>query len=257
MTNQHPRPGRLAARTAIVTGASGGIGIQIVNSFVREGATVVALDLAPADSLTAQALRDIDPRVSYQQIDISSELQVGAFFNELTDQSVAVDILINNAGMMLGKSMLDTSVEDWDRLMAVNGRGTFLMTRGCVPLMREASGSIVNISSGAAVKPLKNLAAYGASKAAINAFTKAVAQEIAPIRCNVVCPGPIDTPMPHKFVERLDSVAKTRVFDELAAGRALKRLGRPEEIAAVVLFLASDESSYVTGMEFNVDGGKP
>jgi len=145
MTDQQPYTGRLAAKTAIVTGASGGIGSQIVNAFIREGATVLALDLAPADSPAAQALQDIDPGVSYQQIDISSEVQVGAFFGALSSKSAVIDILVNNAGMMLGKPMLDTSVEDWDRLMSVNGRGTFLMMRGCLPLMHKESGSIVNV----------------------------------------------------------------------------------------------------------------
>lgn len=257
MASQQRVPGRLAGKTAIVTGASGGIGVRIVESFIREGATVIALDVGTTDSQAVRMLREVCPSVTYQQIDISSEMQVDSFYSGLASQSISVDIVVNNAGTMIGKPLADTTVEEWDRLMAVNGRGTFLMMRGALPLMRREGGSIVNISSGAAVKPLKNLTAYGASKAAINALTKAAAQELAPIRCNVICPGPIDTPMPHKFVERLDSAAKDRVFDELAAGRALKRLGRPEEVAAVVLFLASDESSYVTGMEFNVDGGKP
>lgn len=257
MTTQNHSSARLAGKAAIVSGATGGIGAQIVRAFTREGAKVVAVDLAPADSDAARELLAGGPDVEYRQLDISSEQQVADFYSELSARLGRVDVLVNNAGIILGKALSETTVAEWDRLAAVNGRGTFLMMRGVLPLINKETGSVINISSSAALKPLKNLGAYSASKAAVNALTKAAAQELAPIRFNVICPGPIDTPMPRKFVERLDQAGQARVFDELASGRALKRLGRPEEIAAVVLFLASDEASYVTGMEFNVDGGKP
>jgi NAD(P)-dependent dehydrogenase (short-subunit alcohol dehydrogenase family) len=247
---------RLAGKTAIVSGASGGIGVEIIRTFSREGAKVIAVDLAEPGSEAVQTLLAISSTVQYRKIDISSEEEVGSFYEELSQKSVAVDILVNNAGIILGKSLIDTTVAEWDRLAAVNGRGTFLMIRGALPLINRSTGSVVNISSSAALKPLKNLGAYSASKAAVNALTKAAAQEFAPVRFNVICPGPIDTPMPRKFVEQLDPEAQAKVFDNLASTRALKRLGRPEEIAAVVLFLASDEASYMTGMELSVDGGK-
>jgi NAD(P)-dependent dehydrogenase (short-subunit alcohol dehydrogenase family) len=257
MNTQHQAAARLAGKIAIVSGATGGIGLEIVRSFCREGARVIAVDLAEPGSDAVQALLAIDRELEYRKLDISSEQEVGSFYDELSRRSLALDILVNNAGIILGKPLLDTTVSEWDRLAAVNGRGTFLMIRGALPLINKAAGSVVNISSGAALRPLRNLGAYSASKAAVNALTKAAAQEFAPIRFNVICPGPIDTPMPRKFVERLDAEGQAKVFDELASVRSLKRLGRPEEIAAVVLFLASDEASYLTGMELNVDGGKP
>lgn len=252
-----PAPPRLAGKTAIVTGAAGGIGLEIVRAFCREGATVIAADLAEPESDAVLALRAAGPAVQYHRLDIASEQEVDSFFRALSGQAVRLDILVNNAGAILGKPLLDTTVAEWDRLAAVNGRGTFLMIRAALPLLDPRTGSVVNISSSAALKPLRNLGAYSASKAAVNALTKAAAQEFAPIRFNVICPGPIDTPMPRKFVERLDAQAQAKVFEELAGARALRRLGRPEEIAAVVLFLASDEASYMTGMELGVDGGKP
>ncbi len=252
--NQNFAP-RLARKTAIVTGATGGIGLEIVRAFLREGATVIAADLGPRDSAGALAVLELGSAVEYRQLDISSEEQVGRFYGELADAATSIDILVNNAGIILGKPLRDTTLGEWDQLHAINGRGTFLMMRGVLPLISE-SGSVVSISSSAAVRPTMHLGAYSASKAVINALTKAAAMELAPIRFNVVCPGPIDTPMPRKFVERLDEAGRTRVFNELAGGRALKRLGLPAEIAAVVLFLASDEASYMTGMELNVDGGK-
>ncbi|VTU43112.1 SDR family NAD(P)-dependent oxidoreductase [Variovorax sp. RA8] len=257
MNTQHQPSPRLAGKTAIVSGATGGIGLEIIRTFTREGAKVIAVDLADAASDAVQALHAISPEVKYRKLDISLEQEVDSFYRELSKESVALDILVNNAGIILGKPLVETTVAEWDRLAAVNGRGTFLMIRGALPLIDRRSGSVVNISSGAALRPLKNLGAYSASKAAVNALTKAAAQEFAPIRFNVICPGPVDTPMPRKFVERLDAQAQAKVFDDLASVRALQRLGRPEEIAAVVLFLASDEASFMTGMELNVDGGKP
>jgi len=257
MATPRPSPLRLAGKIAIVTGACGGIGTQVVQLFAREGATVLAADLAAPDSEAANAIRAISPHVQYRRLDIASEEDVAAFYKEAGDTLGQVDILVNNAGIILGKPLAETTLAEWDRLHEVNARGTFMMIRGVLPLINRQLGSVVNISSGAALRPLKNLAAYSASKAGINALTKAAAYELAPVRFNVVCPGPIDTPMPRKFVERLDVAGKARAFSELASARALNRLGLPEEIAAVVLFLASDEASYVTGMEFNVDGGKP
>lgn len=249
-------PPRLQGKTAIVTGASGGIGLEIVRIFCREGAKVIAADLAEADSAAARAVLDIAPDVEYRKLDIASEPQVLSFFDNLARDHARIDILVNNAGIILGKPLRETSVEEWDRLAAVNGRGTFLMMRGVLPLLNDELGSIVNVSSGSAIRPMKNLGAYGASKAAINALTKAAAFELAPVRVNVVCPGVVDTPMPRKSVEGLDDAGKANAFNAFAAARALGRIATPAEIAAVVLFLASDEASYVTGTEFNVDGGK-
>ena len=231
--------------------------MKVVQFFAREGATIVAVDLPEPDSPAAQAIRAISPEVQYQKLDISSEDGVKAFYQYIKQSVGTVDILVNNAGIILGKPLGDTTLEDWDRLHSVNGRGTFMMMRGVLAVINKQSGSVVNISSGAAIRPLVNLGAYSASKAAINALTKAAAYELAPVRFNVICPGPIDTPMPRKAVEKLDQVGRDKVFSDLASVRALKRLGLPEEVASVVLFLASDEASYVTGMEFNIDGGKP
>ena len=256
MDTQSQAAVRLAGKTAIVTGACGGIGREIVRLFAREGAKVIAADLAGPESVDAKTVCATAPTVEYHQLDIASEEQVLAFFDALGRTNVEVDILINNAGVILGKAIAQTSLEEWDRLAAVNGRGTFLMMRGVLPFINKTEGSIVNMSSGAAVKPMKNLAAYGASKASIIALTKAAALELAPIRVNVVCPGVIDTPMPRDFVKNLDEKERTNALNALAEGRALKRLGLPEEIAAVVLFLASNDASYVTGSDFLVDGGK-
>lgn len=241
---------RLAGKTAIITGASGGIGAEIVRLFVEEGAKVIAIDASAPQAAATEA------SVHFRQLDISSEAEVRSFFEALTKDDVQIDILVNNAGIILGKPLIETTVEEWDRLAAVNGRGTFLMIRGVMPLINPEEGSVVNVSSASALRPMKNLSAYAASKAAVNALTKAAANELAPVRFNVVCPGVIDTPMPRKSLEGLNDADRDKAFSAFSAGRALGRIGRPEEIAEVVLFLASPEASYVTGVEFNIDGGK-
>ncbi|OZI71880.1 SDR family NAD(P)-dependent oxidoreductase [Bordetella genomosp. 12] len=249
--------GRLAGKTAIVTGASGGIGLEIVRAFCREGAQVMALDLKSPEDDDARKVCALSPAVAYRQLDISSESEVRAFFGALVEAGTRVHILVNNAGIILGRALRETSLEQWDLLAAVNGRGTFLMMREALSVLDAETGSVVNVSSGAALRPLKNLGAYSASKAAVNALTKAAAYELAPIRFNVVCPGVVDTPMPRRSVANLDEAARQETFAAFASVRALGRIAQPEEIAEVVLFLASDQASYLTGAEINVDGGKP
>ncbi len=252
MTHQALESGRLAGKTAVVTGAGGAIGQQIVALFVREGATVIAADLAVQASSESA-----DASVEYQQLDIASEESVKRFFGDIARRNLQIDVLVNNAGINLGKPIAETSVEEWDRVAAVNARGTFLMTRGVLPVINPQQGSIVNMSSGAGVKPIASMSAYCASKAAVVAFTKSAALELAPIRVNAVCPGVIDTPMARNLVKDFDEKVRADALEKMVAGRALKRLGTPAEIAAVVLFLASDEASYVTGADLLVDGGKP
>lgn len=139
MNTQHQPSPRLAGKTAIVSGATGGIGLEIIRTFTREGAKVIAVDLADAASDAVQALHAISPEVKYRKLDISLEQEVDSFYRELSKESVALDILVNNAGIILGKPLVETTVAEWDRLAAVNGRGTFLMIRGALPLIDRRS----------------------------------------------------------------------------------------------------------------------
>ncbi len=162
---------------------------------------------------------------------------------------------MNNAGIMVGRPLLSTTAEEIDMLMAVNLRGPLLMTRAFAPLIR-AGGSIVNMSSCAAARPMPNLSAYSASKAGVLIMSKVAALELAPIRVNAILPGAIDTPMPRKFVSHLTSDEQHQAMRGLSEGRIAKRLGRPEEISALVAYLASEEAAFVTGAEFFIDGGR-
>jgi NAD(P)-dependent dehydrogenase (short-subunit alcohol dehydrogenase family) len=164
-----------------------------------------------------------------------------------------VDVLINNAGILGMSSILETSVEEWDRIQHVNVRSVFLMTRYFSPLFGEAS-AVVNVSSTAALRASANTAAYSVSKAGVVTFTKVAAAELAPrTRVNVVCPGPLDTQMPKNFLE--NHPFKDQINAAMKDATLLKRFGQPAEIVALLLFLASGKASYITGAVFAADGG--
>jgi NAD(P)-dependent dehydrogenase (short-subunit alcohol dehydrogenase family) len=233
--------GRLTGKIAVVTGAAGGIGAAICERFRAEGAEVIGADVAAAGPLHA--------------LDVTSESSVRSFADAVGSRGRRIDILVNNAGAMLGRPLLQTSLEDFQRLMNVNVAGPFLLMRALAPLMSQ-TGSIINMSSGAAARPILNMSVYSASKAAVTMLSKAAALELAPIRVNAILPGAIDTPMPRTFVANLNPDEQSRIMEGLARGRAAGRLGRPEEVAALATFLASDESAFVTGADFVIDGGR-
>lgn len=250
--SQSEKSGRsLSGKIAVVTGARGGIGAAICARFRLEGATVIAADLGRA----GEPDQDASPDLTQYELDVTSEPAVTAFAEYLKARHGRVDILVNNAGAMLGRPLLDTSLRDVERLMAINVSGPFLLMRALAPLM-SGTGSIINMSSGAAVKPTVNMSVYTASKAALTAMSKVAAIELAPVRVNAILPGAIDTPMPRAFVSNLSKPEQDRVMTGLSDGRLAKRLGRPEEVAALAHYLASDEAAFVTGADFVIDGGR-
>ena len=242
---------RLAGKACIITAAGQGIGRAIAESFLREGAKVCATDLDPEKlaGLEGADLRKLDVR-STKAID------------ELAAEIGPVDILVNAAGFVHHGSVLECSDEDWDFSFDVNVKSMHRTVRAFLPGMLErGAGSIVNISSGASsVRGIPNRHAYGASKAAVIGLTKAVAADFIKrgIRSNAICPGTIQSP---SLDQRIASLAQTsgRSEDDVRADfvnrQPLGRLGTPEEIAALAVYLASDEASYTTGAVFMADGG--
>lgn len=240
--------GRLDGKVAVVTGAGGAMGAAMVRRFCAEGARVVAVDVNAAKDVLADELGE---RCVSFTADVANSLQVQAMLQTALDRFGRLDILCNNAAVQ-GYLRLtgDYEVEEFDRVMAVNARGVFLGMRYAIPILLElGGGSIVNTASMAAKVAFPQLVAYSASKGAVMMMTKNAAVEYADrgIRVNCFCPGSIDTAMLNNMPQEY--------IDAVIAANPVKRVGRPEEIADLALFLASDESSFITGTEIMIDGG--
>lgn len=254
--------GRLAGKVALVTGAAGGIGRATARLFAREGAAVVAadLDVAAGDELLAELGADH----TFLVLDVGDERAWIDARAHLQERYGRLDVLVNNAGIVLPpQPVTGIGLADWRRLMAVNVDGVFLGTKHMLPLMRESGGgSIVNVSSIAGIRPSANASAYAASKGAVRLFTKAVALECAAardgVRVNSIHPGMVETPIWDDLIPRsAKGPARETVLDALASREVpIGRLGQAEEIAAGILWLAGDESSYMTGAELVLDGGR-
>lgn len=241
-----------SGRAVIVTGAARGIGRVMARQFAQAGAMLLAADRDAAG--LSETIVDLDPdRVASLVADVSTEEGSAGIVDTAVNRFGRLDVCVNNAAVAPHTSLFEERVEVWDTVYAVNTRGTFLMTRAAAQAMIAAGngGRIINFSSGAATKGGPGGGAYASSRAATEAFSRVAAIELAPhnILVNVVSPGLIDTqpkPLPPDMARRLG---------QRIPNLPLARPGEPEEVAAVVLFLASDASSYVTGAVWSVDGG--
>lgn len=243
---------RLKNKVAIVTGAARGIGKAIAQRFLQEGAAVAINDvnLERAEEIVHEAKSKGKKALSVKA-DVSNEKEVEEMVNRVYSNFARIDILVNNAGIIKRGSTEDHSYEDWDRVIAVNLRGTYNCSKAVIPIMKKQKyGKIVNISSIAGkVGDIASAPSYGSSKGAINALTKSMARELAEygICVNAVAPHAVETEMSAEWSQ------EKRI--QLMSQIPLKRLGRPEEVAAAVLFLASDEASFITGEILDVNGG--
>ena len=238
---------RLEGKVAIISGGARGMGAAEAKLFAREGAKVIICDVLEDEGRQTEAeINEVGGDAVFVKLDVTSQ-------DESTVREFGtVDILVNNAGIIVQSTIEDMTVELWDKVMDVNAKGVFLGTKTAIPHMKEAGGSIVNISSISGIVGQDNVnAGYNASKGAVRIFTKAAAVQYAKenIRVNSIHPGPIATPMTAEGRADPERVALT--LDRTPLGR----YGEPEEVANAVLFLASDEASYVTGSEIVVDGG--
>ena len=245
------RPGRLSGKVALVTGAARGQGAATVRAFAAEGAAVLATDVI--DETGTALAAELGDAVAYRHLDVGSEEEWPAAVADAVARFGRLDVLVNNAGVMHLGPLVTTTLADYERVIRVNQIGTFLGMRAVAPVMIEAGGgSIVNVSSMEGLAAARFLVAYTASKFAIRGMTKVAAMELGEhgIRVNSVHPGMIDT-------EMIKDAAGGHELDMAWIGRkvALRRVGRAEETAALVVFLASAESSYCTGAEFVADGG--
>jgi len=243
--------GRVEGKVAIVTGAARGLGLACAELLAREGAGVVVTDVLDEASSVAETLRAEGLDVTFARLDVRDE----DGWRDVVRRTIAVhggvDVLVNNAGVPLRKTLEQTTLDDWRLVMDVNVTGVFLGSRTIVPALRErGGGSIVNISSVSGIVASTG-AAYGTSKGAVRSLTKSIALTYAAdgIRCNSVHPGPLDTE-----VNREAQLDRERWASRMEAV-PLRRIGQPADIAYGVLYLASDESSYMTGAELVIDGG--
>ena len=251
----------LAGKTALVTGGRGGIGRAICARFAREGARVFAADLTAAGSLSG------DPSPGdFIQLDVTSEDSVRAAFDHVAATADGrLDILVNAAGIEIEKTIEETSLEEWNRIFAVNVTGTFLVSKYALPLLRQsqASGgaSVINFGSYDGFIADPGLAAYCATKGAVHALTRAMACDHGPegIRVNAICPGYVDTPMLQSFFEGDGSGGDGGTIDSLQQAvrdvHPMRTFGKPEDMANLVNWLASDEARYAAGQLWVLDGG--
>ena len=240
--------GMLDGKTAFVTGGCGGIGSAICERFLREGAQVIAADLLPNESLA--------DAVEFCEYDLTREDICQSTFRQLQTRWDKLDILVNAAGIEIEKTIEETSLEEWNRIFAINVTGTFLTSKYALPLLRKSSGaSIINFGSYDGYIADPKLAAYCATKGAIHALTKAMACDHGPegIRVNAVCPGYVDTPMLQSFFGKSDDIETQR--QAARDVHPLKTYGQPEDIANLVNWLASDEARYASGQLWVIDGG--
>ncbi len=252
---------RLDKKIAFVTGAGSGIGESIARLFARQGAHVVLADIrVEAAQQVAAEIQRAGGNARVQLLDVAEESQVKAAIERVATAEGRLDILVNNAGISHVGTILETTLEEWERIMRVNARGVVLCAREGVRQMLTQSprgGSIINMSSVAATIGIERRLPYCTSKGAVLALTRSIAIDFATqgIRCNAICPGTVQTPFVDGYLARNFAGHEDEVRQQLHARQPLGRMGRPDEIAYAALYLAADEAAFVTGSALVIDGG--
>jgi NAD(P)-dependent dehydrogenase (short-subunit alcohol dehydrogenase family) len=249
---------RLEKRVAIITGAGSGIGRASALLFAKEGAKVVVADFVrDSGQQTVSLIKNEGGESTFVESDVSHAADAQRLVNTAIETYGKLDILFNNAGINLEKTVTETSEDDWNRVINVNLKGVFLCSKFAIPeMIRNGGGAIINTASIRGLVGQYHLAAYCASKGGVVLLTKAMALDYGQdnIRVNCVCPGGIETPMHKAFLATL--AHPERETEEMLKKIPLGRIGEPEDVARVALFLASDESAYLTGLAIPVDGGR-
>jgi 2-keto-3-deoxy-L-fuconate dehydrogenase len=249
----------LQGKVAVVTGAGSGIGAAIARVFARQGATVAAVDReAEAAKATSATISAAGGRAFAHTCDVSDAAAVDALFRDLTAAHPRLDILVNNAGIAHIGTIEQTTPEDFDRLYRVNVFGVYLCARAVVPIMlRQGGGVILNMASIASLIGLPERFAYSMTKGAVLTMTRSIAVDYVKrgIRCNCLCPARVHTPFVDGYLARNYPGREAEMMKVLSEYQPIGRMGQPEEIAQLALYLCSDEAGFVTGQAYPIDGG--
>ncbi|MDX1952737.1 MAG: glucose 1-dehydrogenase [Verrucomicrobiota bacterium] len=248
---------QLTGKIALVTGAGSGIGAAIAAAFTSQGAQVILADIQlPAAQAVANQILQTGGKASPLHLDVTDESSCTAAAGQLLERFSRVDILVNNAGIGHVGAMPQTSGADLDRLYQVNVRGVFNVTKAFLPsMLKNRRGNIINLASIGGIVGIRDRLAYCSTKFAVVGLTKCMALDHARdgIRVNCICPGRVETPFVSARIREYPDPEKA--YAEMASTQALGRMGTPEEIAAAAVYLASDESAFITGTAFTIDGG--
>lgn len=240
-------------KVCVITGGSVGIGKAVVEQFLTDGFCVYNLDLNPSDL--------VHERSEFICCDVSDALQVNNAIQYVVDMAERIDVLVSNAGVHLSANIENTSDEDFERVMSINVKGAFYLLKAALPAMRaQGSGSVILVGSDQSIVGKTNSFAYNMSKSALASMAKTTALDYAQygIRANAVCPGTIETPLYHQAIDQYcekSGADKGKVHAEEAALQPLGRIGQPEEVAALIAFLASEQAKFITGSLQVIDGG--
>jgi len=249
----------LATKVAVVTGAGSGIGAAIARLFARQGARLVVLDLDEAAARrTADEIGAAGGQAAAIVCDVADSRQVPRVFDRIVAGHDRIDILVNNAGIAHVGTIERTTERDFDRLFAVNVKGVYLCARAAVPIMiAHGGGVILNMASIASLIGLPERFAYSMTKGAVHTMTMSIAVDYVKqhIRCNCICPARIHTPFVDAYVARHYAGREAETMAQLASYQPIGRMGTPEEVAHLALYLCSDEASFVTGQAYPIDGG--
>ena len=249
----------LTKKVAVITGAGSGIGQAVASLFAKQGAQIVVLDIdCDAGCATVDSIQRGGGRATCVACDVSNYHEVHNAFQKIESEFRRIDILVNNAGIAHVGNLANTSEEDFDRVYTVNVKGVFLCSQAAIGIMlRQNKAVILNMASIVSWIGIPDRFAYTMSKGAVMAMTRAIAVDYMKenIRCNCICPARVHTPFVETYVAKYYPGREREVLKELAEYQPIGRMGTPEEVAALALYLCSDESSFITGQAYPIDGG--